>query len=95
MADIYGSQWISSHGETPTPMWAEMIGELTDEQVRRGIEGCKRNDSPFPPSLGQFRSWTKGSQQPPVVLPQLPKPRNLELARAHLKPLLKRLKGGE
>ena len=95
MGELYGNTWTQSHGEVPTPLWCQMLDSLTDDQVKRGLQACAKDTDSFPPSLGQFLAWTKPPQQPQFVVPQLPKPRNLELARAHIKPMLKRLKGGE
>jgi hypothetical protein len=70
-----------------------MLEPLSDDQVRRGLQACAKDTDSFPPSLGQFLAWTKPPVAPAYVVAQLPKPRNLELAREHLKPLLRRLKG--
>lgn len=93
MGELYGNTWTQGHGEVPTPLWCQMLDSLTDEQVKRGLQACAKDTDSFPPSLGQFLAWTKPPQTPPLTVPQLPKPRNVELARAvlgDLKRLLRR-----
>lgn len=94
MGELYGNTWTQGHGEIPTPLWCQMLDSLSDDQVKRGLQACAKDTDSFPPSLGQFLAWTKESSHPPMVVPMLPKPRNVELARTTLGALKKRLRGG-
>lgn len=38
--------------------WSEGLGEMTPEQITRGLEATKNND--WPPSLGEFRKACLG-----------------------------------
>ena len=58
LAAIYGPAW-SSHYSGDTGIlamaeWGDELVSLTDEQVRRGIDRCRRRIG-FPPSLPEFR----------------------------------------
>lgn len=54
MAEIYGHRWVSSFGETPSPMWCSALNRISDEQVRRGIANCITQRIEWPPTLTDF-----------------------------------------
>src|SRR5699024_2838510 len=54
MAGRYGALWTNSHGEAPGKVdmgeWGEVVGGLTEDQIREGFAADLRRRSDFPPS---------------------------------------------
>lgn len=64
MEDRFGDLWANRYGAFPRARvkqtWAEDLGDLSGEEVARGVSGCK--SSKFPPTLPEFRALCR----PPV-----------------------------
>lgn len=56
MEDRYGSLWVDRYNGLPRnrvkATWAEDLAGFTGEELRKGMDGCKRNK--FPPTLPEF-----------------------------------------
>ena len=73
MAGIYGSRWSSSYGETPNEggagrLWHRGLQDLTDAQVRAGIDACTRAVDDWPPTLPAFRRMAIGIPSKAVAM---------------------------
>lgn len=57
MEDRYGSLWADRYGAFPRARvmqtWAEDLGDLTREELVRGVDACRTRK--FPPTLPEFR----------------------------------------
>ena len=64
MTENYGHAWTSLHGEGPRGgsalTWALGLGDLTVDQLKRGLAACRHSTSVFPPNLPQFRQFCMG-----------------------------------
>lgn len=58
MEDRYGDLWATRYGSFPRARvkqtWAEDLGDLTGEEVARGVAACR--SAKFPPTLPEFRA---------------------------------------
>jgi len=67
MEDRYGSMWADRYGAFPRARvmqtWAEDLGDLTREELVRGVDACRTRK--FPPTLPEFRELCR-----PEVLPE-------------------------
>ena len=57
MLAIFGTAWTREYGEAggnTSEIWADSLGGLTGEQIKRGVESCKEWADKFPPNLAQF-----------------------------------------
>jgi hypothetical protein len=63
MGFIYGNSFTSNFGTTPNLFWIEDLAQFSPVDIQRGIEQCRRSNSPFPPNLGQFLAYCT----PPIV----------------------------
>ena len=57
MREIFGNVWELNYGSADSKSletWAIGLAEYSVDQIKRGVEQCKRWDKPFPPNLGQF-----------------------------------------
>ena len=57
MEDRYGSMWADRYGSFPRARvmatWAEDLGDMTREELVRGVDACRSRK--FPPTLPEFR----------------------------------------
>ena len=64
MEDRYGDLWATRYGSFPRSRvkqtWAEDLGDLTGEEVARGVAACR--SAKFPPTLPEFRALCR----PPI-----------------------------
>ena len=64
MEDRYGDLWATRYGLFPRDRvkqtWAEDLGDLSGEEVARGVAACRT--AKFPPTLPEFRSLCR----PPI-----------------------------
>lgn len=56
LAEMYGTKLLNAYGDKPGPMWRRVIGELTDVQIRAGLDALMRSGSAFAPTLPEFRA---------------------------------------
>ena len=54
MKQIFGTSFITIYGETPSRLWVEAIGGLTDAECRHGIDEVARQRREFPCNLTEF-----------------------------------------
>ena len=64
MEDRYGDLWATRYGSFPRSRvkqtWAEDLGDLSGEEVARGVAACR--SAKFPPTLPEFRALCR----PPI-----------------------------
>ena len=73
MVEMYGEQWIKTHGEKPGELWVKFLRPLSAKRIRRGMRCTLDRNKEFPPSLPAFLGYcsaTFDEQHPPA----LPKP---------------------
>jgi hypothetical protein len=64
LAEIFGSSFVSQHGESPTPIWKAKIDELTRDEIATGFkrlgelaqQKVDRGEPVFPPDLYSFQA---------------------------------------
>lgn len=79
LAQMFGRKFLAEYGERPNAMWRREIDSLTDAELSRGLERCRREGGEFAPALGQFsklcrdpgerRTQTTVEHAPPSVRP--------------------------
>lgn len=55
----FGQNWTSRGLSDTGDVWFNALKDLTPEEFESGLSRIADSDSPFPPSLGQFRSWCR------------------------------------
>lgn len=57
MAQMYGHKWTSSHGEEidPKNVWAAALRDLSESQIRAGLNSLAKSHFEWPPSVVEFR----------------------------------------
>lgn len=55
----YGQNWTSRGMSDIGDVWLNGLSDLTPQEFEKGLSAIVQSDSPFPPSLGQFRSWCR------------------------------------
>ncbi len=89
---MYGHAFVSQYGEKPDQVWAWAIARTSDEEVKRGLEGCLEAGGEFPPSLPKFMEYCNpppagvrflGTPVDPRYLLDTPKA-SLETAQKHI-----------
>ena len=79
--------------------WSEGLYGLEADQIKRGIEGCRRNLK-WPPSIAEFREqctgitddWEHQGDAYKVLPKCLPKPKNVEVGLSALEEIKRKLK---
>lgn len=61
LAQIFGRKFLAEYGERPNAMWRREIDSLTDAELSRGLERCRREGGEFAPALGQFSALCRDS----------------------------------
>lgn len=56
MASAYGHKWTSSYGESDDGTWLAGLRDLTQDQMRDGLERVLTSGREWPPSLPEFRN---------------------------------------
>tara|TARA_R110000782_G_scaffold125930_1_gene217560 strand:+ start:1564 stop:1884 length:321 start_codon:yes stop_codon:yes gene_type:complete len=59
-SEIFGHQWASQHGDTPTDTWIRGLDGLTSEQFGVGLRALLDRDDTWPPNLVEFRQLCTG-----------------------------------
>ena len=54
MTQMYGTSWITKHGEHPSPVWRQQLKDISLERLKRGLKRTLDAGSEFPPSLPTF-----------------------------------------
>lgn len=55
---MYGHKWESSYGTAidPDGVWQAVCGDLSNEEIRRGMAACRDECLAWPPSAPEFRA---------------------------------------
>lgn len=102
MQDIYGHKWISAFGESDIDgTWSIALGDLTPEELGRGLRACVERDDPWPPSLPEFRRLCRPPKRENEamyrysgpMLPHLLSPEQRAEGRANVAALRAKLQG--
>lgn len=56
MTEIFGHRWTSQFPRAALDTWAKGLGEMTREQIARGIGNCISGKLDWPPTLPEFRA---------------------------------------
>lgn len=67
MSEIYGHRWTSQYTRESLETWAKGLGDMTKEQVGRGVNACIAGAFAWPPTLPEFRELC-------LTVPGLPSP---------------------
>jgi hypothetical protein len=59
MTMIYGHKWTSNFGDKDDGTWLGGLCDVTPEQVVTGLEKCRTNADPWPPTLPEFRAMCR------------------------------------
>ena len=75
MGALFGtSQWLAHAPLESKPVWAEILGGYTGQDIKRGLEACRVAAEGFPPGAGLFaarcRSVQPGSNSGGTPLPR-------------------------
>jgi hypothetical protein len=54
MAELYGPAFAAAYGDKASPLWLAAIGELTDDECRKGLTSLARQAKEYPANLTQF-----------------------------------------
>jgi hypothetical protein len=68
MARIYGRKWTNNYGEIDDGTWLAGLRDVRPQDLDRAMDRCRLIDSPWPPTLPEFRAMCKaaaGYIQPP------------------------------
>lgn len=55
MSEIYGHRWTSAYTRESLDTWAKGLGDMTVDQIKRGVEACIAGAHAWPPTLPEFR----------------------------------------
>jgi len=58
-SEIYGHQWASQHGDSPTDTWIRGLDDITAEQLGSGLRALLHRAEKWPPNLIEFRNLCK------------------------------------
>lgn len=54
MVELYGTGFLTAYGEAPSPLWANAIAGLTDDECRAGCARLANQGREYPANLTQF-----------------------------------------
>lgn len=54
MVELYGPAFLSAYGDSPSPIWAESIAKLSDDECKRGFQTLASQPKEYPANLTQF-----------------------------------------
>lgn len=77
LCEMFGSKFVSNYGENPSQMWIAAINGFKDYEVQRGLRKLLYKGSGTPPTLPQFVSACKYSDDEDTT----PNPSTLALPR--------------
>jgi len=60
---LYGSGLIRRFGKSPPDEWANLLGQLTDMQLRHGLEQLVKSGRAMPPSLPEFLALCRTAKE--------------------------------
>ena len=69
LTDMYGSKFISAYGDKPLQMWAQIIENIPQYKIERGLRKLLVKGSGTPPTLPQFNAacvYTDEDDQAPI-----------------------------
>ena len=55
----FGQNWTMRGTADTDDIWLSALKDLSPEEFERGLLRIVQSESPFPPALGQFRSWCR------------------------------------
>lgn len=86
MVRIYGRRWTDNFGEADDGTWLVGLFDVKPEDIARGLDRCRTRESPWPPTLPEFRAMCKPVAAPyHRPSPRIPRPpSNPELADREL-----------
>lgn len=96
MARIYGRKWTNNYGEVDDGTWLVGLRDIRPEDLDRAMGRCCLIDSPWPPTLPEFRAMCKAAAGyvPP---PRPPEPKTDPALAEHeltrMKAILRRRRG--
>lgn len=61
----FGVNWTSRGLADTGDVWYTALKDLSPQEFESGLSRIASTDSPFPPSLGQFRSWCRSFKPVP------------------------------
>jgi len=61
--EFYGRGFLTEFGELPNKSWIEALGQLSPQDVERGVKASQSSGSDFAPRLPRFLAMC----QPPIV----------------------------
>lgn len=59
MSQIYGNRWIIDQGESPSPIWAAKLTNLSRAEIEHGINKLLDSNLAYTPNLSQFLGFCK------------------------------------
>ncbi len=63
LSEMYGAGFLQKYGEKPGPLWRQVVGELTDEQIDAGMSLLMAAGGAFAPSLPEFKAACLKSEE--------------------------------
>lgn len=54
MTEIFGNRWINDFGDTPPQLWTRKLAELSENEIKHGINKLMDSDCSYTPNLSQF-----------------------------------------
>jgi hypothetical protein len=54
MSEIFGNRWINDFGDTPPQLWTRKLSELSENEIKHGINKLMDSDCSYTPNLSQF-----------------------------------------
>lgn len=56
LSQLFGARFIREHGKTPSESWCEIFAQLSDKQIRKGIQVLTDKGSEWCPTAPSFRA---------------------------------------
>lgn len=66
LSEMYGNGFLQKYGEKPGPLWRQVVGELTDEQIESGVARLMSSGGAFAPSLPEFKAACLKADEPEI-----------------------------
>ena len=61
MTHMFGASFVRAYGNEPNSAWIRAASTLTDKQCRRGLEAVMDGGYKYPPSLPEFMTLCRGT----------------------------------
>lgn len=81
MTEIYGSKWTSNYGTKPTKPWIDVVSNLTQEQIKHGLNEIIKNGDDWPVSLVKFNKMCRSNTSRVIAITHTPSRKEIELQR--------------